>query len=123
MPTIYTITVDNLGPEDAVSLVVEDELPTALDDDTAVWSCVATGSAVCTANGTADIFDVVDIPAGEGLIYLLSVEPQFIEGRSVENTASVISMGSIFDSDTSNNTSVDTDIIALFLDGMEAPEE
>ena len=51
----YTIVVSNAGPSDVTGATVTDTFPADLTN--VAWTCAATGSASCTANGTGDISD------------------------------------------------------------------
>src|SRR5438046_209537 len=57
----YTITASNAGPSDASGVTVADALPAVL---TATWTCVGAGGGTCTASGSGNINDTVNLPAG-----------------------------------------------------------
>ena len=58
---IYTITASNAGPNNAVGATVADTFPASL---TATWTCVGAGGGTCTAAGSGNINDTVNLPAG-----------------------------------------------------------
>ena len=58
--TTYTITASNAGP-DPSSATVADTFPAAL---TATWTCVGAGGGTCTAAGSGNISDTVNLPVG-----------------------------------------------------------
>ncbi|MCP4655741.1 MAG: DUF11 domain-containing protein, partial [bacterium] len=55
----YSITVSNRGPNPAYGAIVEDVFPPELLDVT--WACVATVDSSCTASGSGNILDTVDV--------------------------------------------------------------
>src|SRR6185295_14956037 len=57
----YTITASNSGPSDASGSTVADTFPADL---TCTWTCVGAGGGTCTASGSGDISDTVNLPAG-----------------------------------------------------------
>lgn len=69
----YEIVVSNAGPLDVDNIVVNDTLPSGFS--AASWSCNPTGSANCdTASGSGSISNItVDIPAGDSVIFIVSV--------------------------------------------------
>lgn len=68
--SIYNITVSNAGPLDVVGISVVDAIP---NGGTATWTCSATGAASCTASGSGNINELVNIPAGESVTFLVTV--------------------------------------------------
>lgn len=87
-PLTYTITVTNNGPDDVVGADVTDTFPSAFDG--ATWSCMAAGGASCgNLNGSGDILETVDLPAGGSVTFSVdgTVETGFT--GNLLNTASV----------------------------------
>ena len=71
----YTITVTNNGPDAADGTMVADTLPTWAWAITPMWTCTASGSAVCRdgASGSGDISQTIDtFPNGGQLVYTVS---------------------------------------------------
>jgi uncharacterized repeat protein (TIGR01451 family) len=66
--TTYTIVVSNAGPGDAIGATVTDTLPAAVSS--ATWTCAASGGT-CSASGTGNINDTVNVPVGATLTYTL----------------------------------------------------
>ena len=116
----YTIVVSNAGPSQASQLVT-DNLPPELDVAGATWQCIAaTKDATCTASGTGNFSDTPIVPAGGSVTYLVSaVVLTTAVDETIVNTATV---GSVGDSDPSDNTSTSTTIIVIFRDGFETAE-
>jgi len=104
----YTIVARNDGLIDAIGAKVVDSFPTSLTGVT--WTCTADTGAACTASGSGNISDTVDLPAGTSVTYTVTatvVDPLSV---NVINTASVIPPAGLVDENTSNNTSTDTDL-------------
>ena len=81
----------NSGPDAAAGAVVIDDFPAALLDVS--WTCEGSGGATCTASGTGDINETVNLPAGGTLVYEATgtVDPAFT--GAIENTATVTAAG------------------------------
>ena len=62
----YTITASNAGPSNATGATVADTFPASL---TATWTCVGAGGGTCTASGSGNINDTVNLPAGGSVTY------------------------------------------------------
>jgi LPXTG-site transpeptidase (sortase) family protein len=104
----YTITARNDGLIDAIGAKVVDSFPASLTAIT--WTCAADAGAACTASGSGNISDTIDLPAGTSVTYTVTatvVDPLAV---NVINTASVIPPAGLVDEDTTNNTDTDTDL-------------
>lgn len=118
----YRISVYNAGPADVYGATVRDIFPPELEDVT--WECRSTLGSACTANGTGDIEDLVDVLAEGFLTY--TAYANVIEGfdGEIENTVTINVPGTVDDSDPSNDVSgavvrTDEDDL-LLLDGFES---
>ena len=102
----YTVTVTNLGPNDATSVVVDDTLPagtTFVSASSTQGTCTQTGDMVtCTigdlVNGSNAVVTIVVTPTTTGII---------------TNTASATATE--FDGDTTNNTAAEATTVNLGL--------
>src|SRR5690606_20906398 len=65
-----SIVVTNAGPSDVVGATVAAVLPAAIVS--ATWSCAGPAGTACTAAGTGDIADTVDLPAGTSITYTVA---------------------------------------------------
>ena len=65
----YTITASNAGPDVATGATVADTFPAVL---TCTWTCVGAGGGTCTAAGSGNINDTVNLPAGGSVTYTAS---------------------------------------------------
>lgn len=101
-PVTYTITVTNTGPSDAAGLSVLDAVPAALE--TPAWTCAASAGSSCTASGTGDIADAVDLNAGGTLTYTLTGVLAETATGTLTNGASVTVPDGTTDPQPSNNS-------------------
>ena len=62
----YTIVASNAGPNGVTGATVTDTFPAAL---TCTWTCVGAGGGTCTASGSGNINDTVNLPAGGSVTY------------------------------------------------------
>jgi hypothetical protein len=100
--------VGNAGPADVVGATVTDTLPATLQS--ATWTCSASAGSGCTASGTGNISDTVDLLSGGTLTYSLTASVDLAATGSLANTATVAAAGTI-DPDSSNNSATDTDTL------------
>jgi len=109
--TTYTLQVTNNGPTAVTGATVADALPANVASWS--WTCVGSGGATCTAGpATTDINDSANIAVGGSVTYIIVATLVAGTGTgTVVNTATVTPPGGITDSDNTNNTAVDTDII------------
>jgi uncharacterized repeat protein (TIGR01451 family) len=105
----YTITVSNAGPDNAVGARVTDTPPATLTGVT--WTCTPSAGASCSASGSDEIDDLVDLPVGESVVYTLTGTVDAGATGNIANTASVAAPPGTADPDTGNNSATDTDTI------------
>ena len=98
----YMITVGNAGPSDAVAATVSDTIPDTLVDP--VWTCSPYGGATCTGSGVGDVTDVIDLPAGDQVEYILTARFEPPDRCHVTNTVNVTPASGVVDPDDSNNS-------------------
>jgi uncharacterized repeat protein (TIGR01451 family) len=108
--TTYTITVSNAGPDDAMGAAVTDTPPATLTGVT--WTCAPSAGATCSASGSDEIDDLVDLPVGESVVYTLTGTVDAGATGNMANTAAVAAPVGGADPDTGNNSATDTDSIA-----------
>jgi hypothetical protein len=87
---------------------VADTVPAAITDVT--WTCVGTDGGACTASGSGDIDDTVDLPVGDTVTYTLSGTISPSVSGDLTNTATVTAPGGVTDPDLGNNSATDTDV-------------
>jgi len=104
----YTITSSNAGPSDAIGSNVNDTFPAAL---TCNWTCVGAGGGTCTAAGSGNIADVVNLPAGGSVTHTASCAISAAAVGTLSNTATVITPGGTTDPNPANNSATDADTL------------
>ncbi len=102
----YIIQARNNGPIDAVGATVSDPLSAPLSGCT--WTCSGSGGVTCTGSGSGAIDDSVDLPRGTVATYTVTcgTDPTF--SGTVTNTASITPPADLADTDSNNNTAMDT---------------
>ncbi len=105
----YTITASNAGPSNAPGTTVADTLPAALTGVS--WTCVGAGGGTCTASGSGNISDTINVPAGGSITYTLTATVSGAATGTVSNTAIVTAAGGITDPTPGNNSATDTDTV------------
>jgi uncharacterized repeat protein (TIGR01451 family) len=102
----YTITASNPGPSNAPGSTVSDTFPASL---TCTWTCVGAGGGTCTASGSGNIGDTVNLPAGGSVTYTASCTISAAATGSLSNTATVAAPAGVTDPTPGNNSATDTD--------------
>ncbi len=105
----YTITASNSGPSNAPGATVADTFPASL---TGTWTCVGAGGGTCTASGSGNINDTVNLPAGGSVTYTVSATISASATGSLSNTAMVTAQGGVADPNSANNSATDTDTLS-----------
>ncbi|MFY9821928.1 MAG: IPTL-CTERM sorting domain-containing protein, partial [Thermoanaerobaculia bacterium] len=105
----YTITASNAGPSNAPGSTVADTFPASL---TCTWTCVGAGGGTCTASGSGNINDTVNLPAGGSVTYTASCTISAAASGLLTNTATVTAPGSVTDPNPANNSATDSDTFA-----------
>jgi uncharacterized repeat protein (TIGR01451 family) len=103
--TTYTITASNAGPDPVSSATVADTIPAACVSPT--WTCVGAGGGTCTASGSGNINDSVNLPSGASVTYTAVCPISATAAGTLSNTATVSS--AISDPTPANNSATDTD--------------
>jgi uncharacterized repeat protein (TIGR01451 family) len=103
----YTIVVTNpSGPADATGAIVTDTFPSGV---TATWTCASAGGATCTASGSGNISDTVNIPVGNSVTYTVTANIASSRTGSLDNTATVTAASGYTDIASGNNFATDSD--------------
>ena len=100
----YTIEAANLGPDDVLGATVNDMLPPALD---CTWTCIGSGG-FCSAGGSGDIFDNVDLPVTASVSYTVDCDVACDARGTILNTATISAPGGTTDPALGNNSATDT---------------
>ncbi|MFO7688980.1 MAG: DUF11 domain-containing protein, partial [Cryobacterium sp.] len=110
----YTITVTNLGSADVAGATVTDAFGPELTGVS--WTCTPSGGASCTAFGTGNLSDLVDLPAGAQLAYTATGTVSPGATGTLANTTTVDAPATVHDPDTANNTATDSDSLTPQVD-------
>jgi uncharacterized repeat protein (TIGR01451 family) len=105
----YTITASNAGPSSATGATVADTFPASL---TATWTCVGAGGGTCTASGSGNINDTVNLPSGGSVTYTVSATISAAATGTLSNTATVAAPGGVTDPTPGNNSATDSDTLS-----------
>lgn len=107
----YVIVVSNAGPSNVTGATVTDAFtnPNILPGSP-TWTCSGTGGGTCTTSGTGNISDMVDLPAGASVTYIVDVTVVSSPSGDLVNTASVAAPAGV-DPVSGNNTATDSDTL------------
>ncbi|MDG4555768.1 MAG: DUF11 domain-containing protein, partial [Candidatus Contendobacter sp.] len=105
----YTITASNPGPSNAPGATVADTFPATL---TCTWTCVGAGGGTCTAAGSGNLNDTVNLPTGGSATYTASCTIDVAATGTLSNTATVAAPGGVTDPTPGNNSATDSDTLA-----------
>jgi uncharacterized repeat protein (TIGR01451 family) len=108
----YTITASNAGGDPVTAATVADTFPANINCPT--WTCSGAGGGTCTAAGSGNINDTVNLPAGGSVTYLANCSVASSAIGVVVNTATVSS--SVPDPVPGNNSATDTDAVTQVSD-------
>ena len=107
---VYTVTVGNAaGGANIAGATFTDAVPPGMTFTS--WTCTPSGTGTCTAAGSGAINDLVSIPAGQSLVYSITMAVPADATGSITNTATITPPASVIDSNPANNTDDDTDPI------------
>jgi uncharacterized repeat protein (TIGR01451 family) len=109
----YTITASNAGPSNATGATVADTFPAS---QTCTWTCVGAGGGTCTASGSGNIANTVNLPAGGSVTYTASCAISASATGSMSNTATVAAPAGVTDPTPGNNSATDTDTLTALAD-------
>lgn len=98
----FEIVVSNHGPSASDQVMIIDTLMNGLSH--AFWTCTPSGLAVCNLSGQGGLNQLVDIPPGEKVTYLINAMLNADALGSLENTASIQVPNPVVDVDLNNNS-------------------
>jgi uncharacterized repeat protein (TIGR01451 family) len=107
--TTYTITASNAGPSNAPGTTVADTFPAACTS--VAWTCTGSGGGTCSAGGSGNINDVVNLPSGGSVAFSATCAVSAIAVGTLSNTATAAVAGGIADTTPGNNSATDTNTI------------
>ena len=106
-PITYTVVATNSGPSDIIGATVTDSVPLAMSNVT--WTCAASSGSSCTASGSGNLNDTVDLLAGGTATYTVTADVDPGATGKLENTAVITQPKGSGDDNNDNNSSTDTD--------------
>ncbi len=109
----YTITASNAGPSNATGATVADTFPASL---TCTWTCAGAGGGTCTASGSGNLNDTVNLPSGGSVTYTASCTISAAATGTLSNTATVTAPAGVTDPNPGNNSATDTDTLGATAD-------
>ena len=109
----YVIVVSNAGPTNVTGATVTDNFSANPNIAGASWTCSSAGGAACTAGGSGDINDSVNLPAGSSVTYTVTANVSASPSGDLVNTANVAAPASINDPLPGNNSATDTDVLII----------
>ena len=112
-PVTYSIVASNFGPSAVSGATVTDLLPPTLIG--ATWTCVGSGGGTCTASGSGNIVDTVNLPVGATAMYVLTATLSAAASGSLINTATISAPGGVTDPNPANNAATDSDAISALV--------
>jgi uncharacterized repeat protein (TIGR01451 family) len=104
----YTITASNAGPSNATGATIADTFPAGA---TCTWTCVGAGGGTCTASGSGNLNDIVNLPSGGSITYTASCSLAVTAGGTLSDTATVVAPAGVNDPVPENNSATDTDTV------------
>lgn len=105
----YTITVSNNGPDDVTGATVTDTFPPELSGVS--WVCVATPGSSCSASGSGDITDTVDLLTGGSAVYTVAATILSSATGTLSNSVTVTEPPGVTDPTPGNNSATDSDTL------------
>lgn len=107
----YDIVATNYGPSAVVDAPVQDLMPAELENVS--WSCAASGTGSCASpSGSGDIATTVSLPVGGTATFQVTGNVVAGSGSgSLSNTATISAPAGLTDTNPSNDSGVDTDMI------------
>ncbi|MHB8883363.1 MAG: IPTL-CTERM sorting domain-containing protein [Thermodesulfovibrionales bacterium] len=105
----YTIVVANNGPSDVAGATVLDTMPVGITGFN--WTCSASAGSGCTASGSGNINDSVNVLSGGTVTYTVNATVSAAATGSLVNTATVAVPAGTTDQVPGNNSATDTDTL------------
>src|SRR5439155_676927 len=104
---VYTVTVSNSGPSNAVGATVADTFPANYGSP--IWTATGSSGTSFSATGSGNIADTVTIPAGGSVTYTVSGTVSSAATGTLSNTATTADPSGTTDPTPANNSATDSD--------------
>ena len=111
----YVIVASNAGPSDVINATISDVFPSELTG-VGYTSVSAGGATGNSTNGSGNISDTVVMPAGSTITYTVTATVEQGVTGSIINTATITAPSDYTETNTSNNSATDTDVIDVQFD-------
>ncbi|MBD2757433.1 putative Ig domain-containing protein [Spirosoma validum] len=108
-PLTYTLVVANSGPSSVTGATVTDNFPSSLTGIT--WTASGAGGGAVAASGSGNLNELVNLPVGGSVTFLVTATLSASATGSLINTAIVTVPNSVTDTNLANNSATDTDAI------------
>ena len=106
-PTVYTVTVSNVGPSDVIGAQVVDTLSPLIGS--AAWTAVFTsGSGTMTGSGSHN--QLINLSIGGTAVYTITANVLVSASGNLVNTATIATPAGTTDPNPTNNSATDIDI-------------
>ncbi|MEJ8566532.1 hypothetical protein [Elongatibacter sediminis] len=121
--TIWTLTIENAGPDPVSSVEVQDLLPAEVTQ--ASWMCQANAQASCTTSGaqSGDVDETLGLASGGMVLITIQAEIDDAATGTLVNTATLTLPNGVTDPTPDDLSSTDSDTLqsgaAIFKNGFE----
>ncbi|MCB1643327.1 MAG: DUF11 domain-containing protein, partial [Xanthomonadales bacterium] len=106
----WTIIASNAaGPSNAVGALVSDSFPAFCT--TVSWTCVGAGGGTCTASGSGNISELVDLPVGGTVTFSATCAIDLAATGTLDNTVTIAGAAGSTDPVAANNSASDSDTL------------
>lgn len=108
-PITYTIVASNAGPAAATGVTVADSFPATVTGVS--WTCVGAAGGTCTASGSGNINQTVNLPAGGSVTFTASGTIASTATGTLSNTATATVAAPVIDPNPANNSATDSNTL------------
>ncbi len=121
--TVWTLQIQNNGPDPVSGVVVEDILPPEVTS--ANWNCQSNAQATCSTSGgqSGNVNETLNLANGGGVLITIQAAIDDAATGTLENTATLTLPNGVNDPTPGDLSSTDSDVLVsdgtLFRDGFE----
>jgi uncharacterized repeat protein (TIGR01451 family) len=116
----YTLIVTNHGTDAAAGDHVTTALSTQLEG--IAWTCTPSAGATCSASGSGDIDELIDLPVGGSVTYTIDAAVSALAAGDIASTATIAAPTGYVDTNPLDDTASDIDAIIkdrVFANGFD----